>query len=127
MRPRRSVDAPGSDLRRMRAAGTGWEPAVKLARSDWSPDLVDALSAVAASSRIAAKESFFSDRRCHFAHYASADTCKLPILLPRDEGWTPDRLSLERIIPGPCAESKTVRSGLVQLLEDYGFDNANEI
>lgn len=52
---------------------------------------------------------------------------KLPILLPCDEGWTPDRLSLQRIILGPCAESKTVLNGLAQLLGDYGFDKAGEI
>ena len=52
---------------------------------------------------------------------------KLPILLPDDEGWTPDRLSLRRIILGPCAESKTVRRGLVQLLADYGFRNADDM
>jgi hypothetical protein len=52
---------------------------------------------------------------------------KLPIILPCDAGWTPDRLSLERIILGPCAESRTVRRGLVQLLGDYSFDNAEDI
>ena len=52
---------------------------------------------------------------------------KLPIVLPCDDGWTSDRLSLERIILGPCAESKTVRSGLAQLLGDYGFDNSIEL
>ena len=52
---------------------------------------------------------------------------RLPIILPCDAGWTPDRLSLERIILGPCAESRTVRRGLVQLLGDYSFDNAEDI
>jgi hypothetical protein len=52
---------------------------------------------------------------------------KLPILLPCDDGWTADGLSLERIIVGPCAESRTVRSGLAQLLGDYGFGDARHI
>ena len=52
---------------------------------------------------------------------------KLPIVLQCDDGWTSDKLSLERIIWAPARKSKTVRNGLAQLLGDYGFDNSIEL
>ena len=49
---------------------------MELARADWPPVLLDALSAISAGGRIEARDRFFADPNCHFAHYTSADTVK---------------------------------------------------
>jgi hypothetical protein len=51
---------------------------------------------------------------------------KLPIVLPCDTDWSPSKMSLVKIILGPCAEAATIRRGLVQVLQDYRFADAED-
>jgi hypothetical protein len=51
---------------------------------------------------------------------------KLPIYLPSDENYHLASLFMEKIIIGPCSEIQTVRTGLVALMNSYGFSNADE-
>ena len=52
---------------------------------------------------------------------------KMPITLPKDEGYDPTANFFQKIILGPCAESETVRAGLVALLAGYGFNNPDPL
>nr|WMC95383.1 DUF2971 domain-containing protein [Aminobacter aminovorans] len=48
---------------------------------------------------------------------------KLPISVPADENYAPETQFLKGLILGPCAESETIKDGLVELLRQNGFDD----